>query len=75
MARKSKIEARGEARDVRDFLTFGIVSMSNKFEEWLKSILLGGDFLMTFTELPVERANQLINHGPTVLVTSKYQEK
>jgi flavin reductase (DIM6/NTAB) family NADH-FMN oxidoreductase RutF len=30
---------------------------------------------MTFTELPVERANQLINHGPTVLVTSKYQEK
>lgn len=30
---------------------------------------------MAFAELPVERANRLINHGPTVLVTSKYQEK
>ena len=30
---------------------------------------------MTFAQLPVERANGLINHGPTVLVTSKYQEK
>jgi len=30
---------------------------------------------MTFTELPVERANRLINHGPIVLVTSKYREK
>jgi flavin reductase (DIM6/NTAB) family NADH-FMN oxidoreductase RutF len=30
---------------------------------------------MTFTELSVERANRLINHGPTVLVTSKHQEK
>ena len=30
---------------------------------------------MTFEALPVERANRLINHGPTVLVTSKYQEK
>jgi flavin reductase (DIM6/NTAB) family NADH-FMN oxidoreductase RutF len=30
---------------------------------------------MTFEELLVERANRLINHGPTILVTSKYQEK
>lgn len=30
---------------------------------------------MKFTELSIERANRLINHGPTVLVTSKYQEK
>ncbi len=30
---------------------------------------------MTFTELLIERANRLINHGPTVLVTSKYQGK
>lgn len=30
---------------------------------------------MTFTQLPRERANGLINHGPTVLITSKYQDK
>ncbi len=30
---------------------------------------------MTFAELPLERVNRLINHGPTILVTSKYQEK
>lgn len=30
---------------------------------------------MTFTQLSLERAHGLINHGPTVLITSKYQDK
>jgi flavin reductase (DIM6/NTAB) family NADH-FMN oxidoreductase RutF len=30
---------------------------------------------MPFTKLPIERANRLINHGPTILVTSKFQNK
>lgn len=30
---------------------------------------------MPFTQLPIEKANRLINHGPTILVTSKFQNK
>jgi hypothetical protein len=33
LTKKQQLKKVGEARDVRDFLTFGIVSMSNKFEE------------------------------------------
>ena len=30
---------------------------------------------MSFTELPINRANRLINHGPTILVTSRFKDK